>query len=281
MDGGYAYGRLTTERGVSCFLAVRACADGSDALTLYDGHTAWVGRLDDAALTPPKFGVSRELFRRKLSEALLRPSDGSVKVNHAAPSSLLLVWSATLTQDEDIGGIDIQLRQAVSLVPEEREGESLASILYQLARQLNASERTLCEKSERLTRLQEEETELARLEKSLAESHRDMQDVLLGRFLVVINQKKQRVRALEKRLRLWEDGGHTSAEEDDSDPGEDKGSGLALPKGAEPDHQDKKQCLEPRMEDRRPDLPLLVEEHHRHASSASATEEDFLSMLGN
>lgn len=127
------------------FLASRQLeAAGPLRLELCDGTNAFVGHLDDLGLTPPKFGISREQFRQKFVAALHRPGEcDTVCVEQGQASGVRLVWHSKLTKDADIGGITVQLRQAVHMTPEINAGGVLRSMLVELAADLLRSESSL------------------------------------------------------------------------------------------------------------------------------------------
>ena len=54
-----------------------------------------------------------------------------------------VTWSALLTQDEAMGGINVQMRQAVQMIPEPTAGRSLRVMLGQLVDEIGGSDRSL------------------------------------------------------------------------------------------------------------------------------------------
>lgn len=118
--------------------------DDNVRMELTDVTKSWVGHLNDAMLTPPKFGVSRSEFRQKFLHALHHPGDsGNVMVEHSRTGAVNLAWSAMLTQDADIGGIMVKMQQLVRMEPEAVRGLTLRSMLCELASDLIASEATM------------------------------------------------------------------------------------------------------------------------------------------
>ena len=144
----------TTDDGQQFFLAIRrARNDPTVELTLCDGSRAWVGRLVDACLTPPKYGIDRDAFRQRILGALgACGASDSLCVKPARDGSVQILWSASLTVDAHLD-IHVEMKQAIDLAPEPKPGVSLRTMLGQLTDGLHESERAITTQRERMREL--------------------------------------------------------------------------------------------------------------------------------
>ncbi|XP_019740951.1 DNA repair protein XRCC4-like [Hippocampus comes] len=209
---------ISSEPDSSYFLRVDGSGQGLVSgfhLLLSDGQHAWRGEASEACVCQEadELEMSKDEYVHDLQEALTGMGNAELYRFALVPASPDGGAALTLTYDKVQKDISFRLG-SVSLKPVPEPSEAVRALLTHSLERGTSLEQHNQELQEHNQRLRQEHQRITAELKRYANGKEDLESELYSRFVLVLNEKKAKIRSLQETLKELQEVGETREKND-------------------------------------------------------------------